>query len=198
MYRSSARGGVLRSVAVVCERAGTESLGKVVTMSEDLGLLLVRLVLGGAIASHGAQKLFGWFGGYGIKGTGGYFESIGFRPGTLFATAAGATEFVGGVLIAVGFLAAVGPALVLSTMVVAMLSVHISNGFFAASNGIELPLVYSIAAIAVAFAGFGSLSIDAAIAFTLLATPNATWIVLAVGVLGAFANLALRRKTESP
>ena len=61
----------------------------------DAGLLLARVVFGLLMAAHGTQKLFGWFGGYGLAGTGGFFESLGFRPGRLFAAAAGGTEFVG-------------------------------------------------------------------------------------------------------
>src|SRR3989442_5399065 len=68
-----------------------------------IGLLLVRLVFGGLMAAHGSQKLFGWFGGYGLIGTGTFFEQLGFRPGRLFAAAAGLTEVLGGVLVAVGF-----------------------------------------------------------------------------------------------
>ena len=85
----------------------------------DLGLLLIRVVLGLIFAAHGAQKLFGWFGGYGLAGTGGFMESLGFRPGKTFAAEAALGEFVGGLLFALGFLGAVGPALMLSGMIVA-------------------------------------------------------------------------------
>src|SRR5258706_15566960 len=103
-----------------------------------LGLLIARLVLGLAISAHGAQKLFGWFGGYGLNGTGGFLESIGFRPGRLFALAAGLAEFGGGVLTALGFLGPLGPALIiLVMMVVALLTVKFPHGFFSPSNGNE-------------------------------------------------------------
>ena len=75
-----------------------------------IGLLLVRLVFGGLMAAHGSQKLFGWLGGYGLTGTGTFFEQLGFRPGRLFAAAAGMTEVLGGVLVAVGFGGPIGPA----------------------------------------------------------------------------------------
>src|SRR5947199_5776821 len=104
-----------------------------------IGLLLVRLVAGGLMAAHGSQKLFGWFGGYGLTGTGGFFEGLGFRPGRLFAAAAGASELMGGLLVALGLLGPVGPALVLSVMIVAAVTVH-WHGVFAASNGVEIPL----------------------------------------------------------
>src|SRR2546425_2904707 len=104
----------------------------------DAGLLLIRLVFGLVMAAHGAQKLFGWFGGYGITGTGGFFESLGFRPGKLFAAAAGFGEFAGGLLVALGFLRPIGPALMLSVMIVAAVSVPWGH-LFATHNGIEVP-----------------------------------------------------------
>ena len=73
------------------------------------GLLVARMVLGLLIAAHGAQKLFGWFGGYGLAGTGGFFEQLGFRPGRFFAATAGTTEVVGGLLVAFGLLGPIGP-----------------------------------------------------------------------------------------
>ena len=115
-----------------------------------VGLLLARLVFGLAMAAHGAQKLFGWFGGYGLAGTGGFFEGLGFRPGKRFALAAGLSEFSGGVLVALGLLGPVGPALIVSVMLVAMVTVHLKNPFFASTNGIEVPLLYSATAVALA------------------------------------------------
>src|SRR6185295_19805757 len=94
----------------------------------SVGLLVLRLVVGLAIAAHGSQKLFGWFGGHGLAGTGGFFEMLGFRPGRTFALAAGLTEFISGILIALGFLGPVGPALMLSVMIVAAVTVHWKNG----------------------------------------------------------------------
>src|SRR5713101_4587273 len=129
----------------------------------NLGLLLIRLVFGLVMAAHGAQKLFGWFGGYGITGTGGFFEGLGFRPGKLFAALAGLGEFGGGLLLAVGFLGPVGSALVLSVMIVAAVTVHWGKGLFAASNGIEMPLLYAAAATALALTGPGLYSLDALI-----------------------------------
>src|SRR5438034_2130598 len=116
------------------------------------GLLLGRLIFGVLMAAHGAQKLFGWFGGYGLTGTAGFFESIGFHPGRLFATAAAAGEVVSGLLIALGFLGPVGPALMLAVMIVAA-SVHWPNGVFAQNNGYELPLLYATVAVALALIG---------------------------------------------
>src|SRR5947207_16001008 len=97
-----------------------------------IGLLLVRLVFGGLMAAHGSQKIFGWFGGYGLTGTGAFFEQLGFRPGRLFAAAAGCTECLGGVLVAVGLGGPVGPAFMVTVMIVAAVSGHWGNGLFAA------------------------------------------------------------------
>jgi len=155
------------------------------------GLLLARLVFGLVMAAHGAQKLFGWFGGYGIAGTGNFFESIGFRPGRLFAALAGIGEFGGGLLLALGFLGPIGPALVLSVMIVAAVTLHLGKGLFAATNGIELPLLYSAASVALALTGPGLLSVDAAIGLT--STPALALIAIAIGIVGAVVNLALRR-----
>lgn len=165
-------------------------------MTLAIGLLLVRLVIGLGLAAHGAQKLFGWFGGYGIAGTGGYFESLGWRPGKFFAAAAGFAEFVGGLLIALGFLGAIGPMLILATMVVAIVAVHLKNGFFAQGGGIEVPLVYAAAAFGTIFGGFGSLSLDAALGITALTQPAVVWGLLALGIIGGLANAALRRPPQ--
>ena len=156
----------------------------------DIALLLVRLI-GFGLAAHGAQKLFGWFGGYGIAATGGYFESIGFRPGRLFAAAAGANEVLAGLLLVLGLGGAIGPMLIIATMIVAIFSVHWQHGFFGQNEGFELPLLYIALALLLAFTGYGAYSLDAALR---IALPAATsWALVGLGVLGGFANLALRR-----
>src|ERR1700694_2881547 len=159
----------------------------------DLGLFLIRVVFGLVFAGHGAQKLFGWFGGYGIAGTGGFLESMGFRPGKLFATAAALSEFGGGLLLALGFLGPVGPALLLSVMFVAGVTVHRKNAFFVATNGLEHPLIMATAAVGIALTGPGRYSLDAVLGDYRLLTPGVTWIILAIGLIGAIANLAMRR-----
>src|SRR3982074_1691148 len=127
-------------------------------MEIALPLLIVRLVVGLGFAAHGAQKLFGWFGGYGLAGTGGFFESVGFKPGKLFAGAAGAAELLGGLLLALGLGGPIASMLIISVMAVAILAIHLKSGFFS-PNGIELPLLYSALAVTFAFVGFGAYSV---------------------------------------
>jgi putative oxidoreductase len=158
----------------------------------DAGLFLARIVIGPFMAAHGAQKLLGWFGGYGLTGTGGFFEGIGFRPGRFFAATAAITEIVSGVLVALGLFGPVGPALMLSVMIVAAFSVHWPN-VFAQSNGIEVAVLYGVIAATLALTGFGAYSLDRALGLTSMWTPALNWAVLAIGVVGGVANLGLRR-----
>ena len=159
----------------------------------NAGLALARIVFGLMMAAHGSQKLFGWFGGYGIGAVSGFFESLGFRPGRFFAMAASAAELASGLLVALGLFGPIGPALMLSVMIVAAVSVHWSSGLFATSNGIEVPLLYATGAAALGLTGPGGYSLDAWLGLAPLWTPAVTWTALAVGIIGGVANLALRR-----
>jgi putative oxidoreductase len=163
-------------------------------MELALPLLLVRLIIGLGFAAHGTQKLFGWFGGYGLTGTGGYFESIGFKPGRFFAFAAGFSELLGGLLVALGLGGPIGPMFVIAAMLVAIVAVHLRNGFFAQNNGVELPLLYLLVAVYYGFAGSGPLSLDAALGLNGVWTPALDWVFVALGFIGGFANLVVRRK----
>ncbi len=143
-----------------------------------IGLLILRAVVGLTLAAHGAQKLFGWFGGYGLEGTGGFFEKLGFRPGRLHAFSAGLVESGAGLLLALGLLTPIAAAGLIAVMVVAVLGVHVKNGFFATKNGYEYNLLIAAAALSLAFTGPGRYSLGLG--------------ALALGVLGAMGNLALR------
>lgn len=162
----------------------------------DTGLLIARLVFGLLMAGHGTQKLFGWFGGYGLAGTGGFFEQLGFRPGRFFAAIAGSTELVAGLLLALGLLGPLGPALIVSVMLVAMATVHWQHGVWAQNNGIELTLLYAAGAVALALTGFGVYSLDAALGLTW--STEVAWIAIAMGVLGGAGNLAIRKTAPVP
>ncbi len=159
----------------------------------DTGLLLARLIIGLALAAHGSQKLFGWFGGYGIKGTGGWMESLGYKPGAAFALAAGLGELGGGLLMALGLLGAIGPALIVMVMLVAIFSVHAKNGFWASNNGWELNAMIVAGAIALAFSGPGAYSLDSALGIVLFTAAKSIWLVLAAAVILAILNLLVRR-----
>lgn len=159
----------------------------------SIGLLVARLVIGPMMAAHGSQKLFGWFGGHGLAGTAGFFDSIGFRPGRFFAALAAGTEVLSGALLTLGFLGPVGPALMISVMIVAAVSMHWRNGIFAANNGIEVPLLYGVIAAALLLTGPGIYSLDAVLGFGTLSTPMIQFAALVVGVIGGVGNLVARR-----
>jgi len=157
------------------------------------GLLLGRLIFGMLMAAHGAQKLFGWFGGYGLAGTAGFFEQLGFRPGRVFVVTASLSEMLGGILIALGLFGPVGPALLLSVMIVAVVSVHWGHGLFAGTNGIEVPLLYAAGAVALALTGYGPFSLDTVLGIEHIWTPWLKVAVLAGGAVGGVVNLLARR-----
>jgi putative oxidoreductase len=159
----------------------------------DAALLFVRLVVGLSLAAHGAQKLFGWFGGYGLAGTGGFFENLGFRPGRVFAFFAGLAEMGGGLLMALGLGGALGPAAIVMVMLVAIFTVHLSKGFFITNGGWELNAVYIAAAVAIAYVGNGAYSIDNLVGFTYLSSPQWASVLMGAAVVLTVLNLLVRR-----
>ena len=128
---------------------------------EDLALFALRLVVGVLFIGHGAQKLFGWFGGYGLKGTAGWLESIGVKPGHLFAVVAGLSEALGGLLLVIGFALPVAAVLLGSAMVVAIVKVTGANGLWITSNGFEYNLVLLVVVVTLAFTGAGRIALGA-------------------------------------
>lgn len=126
----------------------------------SIGLLLIRLVIGILFIGHGSQKLFGAFGGYGLKGTGGWFESIGMKPGVTMALFAGLAELIGGVLFGLGLLTPVGGIIIALTMLIAIAKVHAPNGLWVTSNGYEYNLTLLVVAIGVALIGPGKYALD--------------------------------------
>lgn len=127
----------------------------------DIGLLLIRLVVGILFIGHGAQKLFGSFGGYGLKGTGGWLESIGMKPGIVMAILAGLAEFAGGILLTIGLLTPVAGILIAGTMVMAIVKVHAPNGLWSTANGYEYNLTLIAVVIGLALSGPGKYALDA-------------------------------------
>ena len=161
------------------------------------GLSLLRVVVGGTMFSHGAQKLFGWFGGHGLRGTAGFFESMGWRMPLAMAFLAGLAE-TSGVAFALGFLtplAALGIAVV---MLNAIFVVHWRNGFFNSNGGVEFPLTLATVAVAVAATGPGRFSIDRLIGWD----DNITGVWWGVGIAAAalaisFVTVTVLRHRES-
>jgi putative oxidoreductase len=149
------------------------------------GLLLLRLVIGGTLFAHGAQKLFGWFGGHGLRGTSGFFGSLGWRLPLLMAFLAGLGE-ASGLAFALGFLTPLAALGIATVMLNAIFAVHWRNGFFNGDGGIEFPLTLAAAAVAVAATGPGRFSIDNAIGWA----GNISGLWWGVGVAGAAAAIS--------
>jgi putative oxidoreductase len=152
----------------------------------DTGLLLLRIDVGVLLAGHGAQKLFGWFGGHGLEGTGGFFHGLGYKPGKRWAFVAGLSEFGGGLLLALGLFTPLAAAAIIGTMFNAVMSVHVKNGPWASNGGWEYNLVIATSAAAVAFVGPGAASLDNAFGWDLGGTE---WGIAALA-LGLGAGMA--------
>ncbi len=127
---------------------------------KDLALLILRLVTGGLLAGHGAQKLFGWFQGHGIEGTGGWLESMGMRPGKTWAMVAGGAEVTGGALTALGLMNPIGPIVMFGPMATAARMVHWDKPIWVSEGGAELPLMNVGVATALLLSGPGAISLD--------------------------------------
>jgi putative oxidoreductase len=142
----------------------TQLVHKLTATPDTWGLTALRIPVGIIFAAHGAQKLFGWFGGYGLEGTAGWMASIGLAPGYLMALLAGSAELFGGLALIAGLLVRPAAAGLAFTMVVAIVSVHIGNGLFMSNNGYEFGLALLAASVALAVSGAGNGSLDRALA----------------------------------
>ncbi|MFG2289558.1 DoxX family membrane protein [Streptomyces sp. NPDC048595] len=155
----------------------------------DVGLLLLRLGIGLIMAGHGAQKLFGLFGGHGLTATGKGFAALGYRPGEFFAGLAGASEFLGGLGLAAGLLTPLAAAALIGVMINAM-ALAAPKGLWAMSGGLEYPLCIAVVALAVAAIGPGRLALDRPFVWR-----DGGWacaaVALGLGGLGAALTLAL-------
>ncbi|MFD4405303.1 DoxX family protein [Nocardia sp. NPDC058499] len=163
------------------ERAATTQGGSI---SGDTGLLILRLVFGLLFAAHGAQKLFGWFGGEGLAANNAGFEKMGFEPGKIFGTLAGVSEFAGGLLLALGAFTPLAAAIVLGTGIV-IVNTGFGKGLL---GGYEMGLLFAVVALAFAFTGPGRFSVDYGRPW---ARTGLTWGVLSVvtAVVAAGATL---------
>jgi putative oxidoreductase len=157
-------------------------------ISMEIGLFLIHVTVGVLLAGHGAQKLFGWFGGHGVEGTGGFFEQLELRPGRHMALAAGASELFGGALLALGLATPLAAVVIASTMLVASLTAHAGKGPWAQNGGWELPVTYAIVAIGLAFNGAGQWSLDNAIGWDVAGF----WWGLGASVLAVVGALGAR------
>lgn len=131
---------------------------------DAVGWLVVRLAAGLILMPHGAQKLFGLFGGAGLDGTAQFFEtSLGLSPGLLFAALAGSTEFFGGLFLALGFLTRLSALAIFCLLSYAAVAVHLGNGFFWTGGGFEYPLLWALVVLGFVIRGGGAYSVDRAI-----------------------------------
>lgn len=136
------------------------NIKSIIKTEQSFAALPLRLIAGVIFSAHGAQKLFAWFGGYGLEGTGQWMESIGLAPGYLMALMAGSAEFFGGLLLFVGLLTRPTSLVLAITMLVAIFSVHINNGLFMTNNGYEFGLALFAMSLSLTFSGAGKLSLD--------------------------------------
>ncbi len=135
-------------------------INRVLSSNAGAAALVLRVPVGIILAAHGAQKLFGWFGGYGLEGTSQWLASIGLGPGLLMALLAGSAEFFGGLALALGLLTRPAAVVTAFTMLVAIFSVHVEHGLFISNNGYEYALALLAATVALAIQGGGRFSVD--------------------------------------
>lgn len=137
-----------------------QTLATLVASNSGFSALALRIPLGIVFAAHGAQKLFAWFGGYGLEGTGQFMASIGLEPGYLMALLAGSAEFFGGILLILGLLTRPAALVLALTMVVAIVKVHLANGLFMSNNGYEFGLVLLAGSVSLMFSGASKWAVD--------------------------------------
>jgi putative oxidoreductase len=158
--------------------------------SADLGLLVLRLVVGLTFAAHGAQKAFGWWAGPGYTGWTGALQGMGWRPARLWALISVGAELAAGFLLALGFLTPLAATALIGQSVVIVVSIHWPKGFWNSKGGWEFPTSLAAGAIAICLTGPGAISLDAALGLA-FAQPVRLGLV-ALGLLGGFGALAVK------
>ena len=161
----------------------------------NTGLLVLRLVVGIGLAAHGAQKLFGWWGGPGVRGLLGHLTHMRFRPAPLWVAGAIGTEIGGGLLLALGFLSPLGSVGVGAAMLMAIVAFHWGKGFFGQGGGLESPFLYLVAAATIGMTGPGSYSLDSLFKIA-LPEPVTGIVAAALAVAGVAVGIAGRRPAK--
>src|SRR4051794_2008609 len=161
----------------------------------DLGVFLLRMVVGLLLAGHGAQKLFGWYDGHGLEQTGKMFHGLGYRPGKVFAAIAGLSEFGGGLLFALGLFTPLAAAAIIGVMFNAVMAVHLEKGPWITAGGYEYNLVLAGVATATAFMGAGALSFDNLLGLKYSGV-GAGFLALVLGFGAGIATDAYRRSSQ--
>jgi putative oxidoreductase len=164
----------------------------------DLGLLTLRTAVGLVFAAHGAQKLFGWWGGPGMDRWTGVIEAMGVRPARLWAPISALNELGGGLLLAFGLIAPVAAAVLVAQSAVIVARVHWAKGFWNTQGGYEYPLVLGAVALGLAFTGPGSWSLDDLMPLDLLYQPLVIWILVALALAGSLVAIFMRPASPRP
>ncbi len=162
-------------------------------MLVNFGLLVLRVSVGLIVAAHGAQKLFGWFGGGGLQGSRKMMESLHLRPPMFWAVVSAVNEFAGGLLTALGLLMPLGPVLIIANMLTAIAYVHWSKGFWNSKGGLEYPLSLGLASLALGIIGAGAYSLDALVGFQ-VPEPQALVVGLIAVLIGFGIATLLRHR----
>lgn len=161
----------------------------------DIGLLLLRLVVGGMMIGHGAQKAFGAFGGLGLDGTAPLFEQWGFRPGRRNVLLAATVELIAAPMLILGLATPIACAMIIGVLIVAA-SVTVENGLWATRGGFELPMIYALVTVALAFTGPGHLAADRVIGLSDYYGPTVSGIAVAVAGLAAYFIISSARRAR--